>query len=145
MPNVDSVYIDLAIGMAVAFFLLSLLPSGLNETLTLITRIRSKFLGAYLNEQFTAKATSQPAGTAARAATRAMPAEVGVGAMAAHSGKRDARQLPSSSREMWKLMRSGANEDPRPNADVRVEDDAPIVDQLHRQLLPIGAGSSLPG
>ena len=61
MPNVDSVYIDLAIGMAVAFFLLSLVPSGLNEALAFVTRIRSKFLWAYLNQLFTAKAAGGPA------------------------------------------------------------------------------------
>ena len=59
MPNLDSVYIDLAIGMAVAFFLLSLIPSGLNEALAFVTRIRSKFLWAYINQLFTAKATDK--------------------------------------------------------------------------------------
>jgi hypothetical protein len=47
---IDSDYIDLALAMAVVFFLSSLVVSGLNEGLQLLTRVRSKFLWAYLYE-----------------------------------------------------------------------------------------------
>ena len=94
MPNLDSVYIDLAIGMAVAFFLLSLIPSGLNEALAFVTRIRSKFLWAYINQLFTAKAADKagpdPVGSAARDATLAVQPDATVGDRATTSGKQDA-------------------------------------------------------
>ncbi|MDF5755640.1 hypothetical protein [Spongiactinospora sp. TRM90649] len=45
-----SVYLDLAIGLAVAFLLLSLLVSGLNEGVVRLLAIRSKFLWAYLRD-----------------------------------------------------------------------------------------------
>ena len=43
-----SEYIDLAIGLAVVFFLTSLIVSGLNEGLQWTFRVRSKFLWSYL-------------------------------------------------------------------------------------------------
>ncbi|MGJ6961555.1 hypothetical protein ACSDR0_06545 [Streptosporangium sp. G11] len=45
-----SVYIDLAIGLILAFLLLSLLVSGLNEAFVRLLGIRSKFLWAYLRD-----------------------------------------------------------------------------------------------
>ncbi|MEV8630477.1 hypothetical protein AB0395_02360 [Streptosporangium sp. NPDC051023] len=45
-----SVYIDLAIGLVLAFLLLSLLVSGLNEAIVRLLGIRSKFLWAYLRD-----------------------------------------------------------------------------------------------
>ncbi|RBQ20192.1 hypothetical protein DP939_10265 [Spongiactinospora rosea] len=45
-----SIYLDLAIGLAVAFLLLSLLVSGLNEGVVRLLSIRSKFLWAYLRD-----------------------------------------------------------------------------------------------
>ena len=59
------------------------------------------------------------------------------------SGKQDALALPSSSGDVWRLMRAAPTVDPRPTTDVQVRDDAPIVDLLHRQLMPIRIGSSL--
>jgi hypothetical protein len=147
MPNLDSVYIDLAIGMAVAFFLLSLIPSGLNEALAFVTRIRSKFLWAYINQLFTAKATDkagpEPVGSAARDATLAVQSNATVGDRATTSGKQDALALPSSSGDVWRLMRAVPTVDPRPTTDVQVSENAPIVDLLHRQLMPIRIGSSI--
>nr|WP_055503267.1 hypothetical protein [Nonomuraea pusilla] len=45
-----SVYADLALGLALAFLLLSLLVSGLNEAIVRVLSIRSKFLWAYLRD-----------------------------------------------------------------------------------------------
>ncbi|MEV7009349.1 hypothetical protein [Streptosporangium sp. NPDC051022] len=47
-----SVYVDLAIGLVLAFLLLSLLVSGLNEAVVRLLGIRSKFLWAYLRDTF---------------------------------------------------------------------------------------------
>ncbi|GAB1817224.1 hypothetical protein [Herbidospora sp. RD11066] len=45
-----SYYVDLAIGLVLAFLLLSLLVSGLNEGVVRLLGIRSKFLWAYLRD-----------------------------------------------------------------------------------------------
>ncbi|GLW10596.1 hypothetical protein Misp01_57240 [Microtetraspora sp. NBRC 13810] len=45
-----SVYIDLAIGLVLAFLMLSLLVSGINEGIVRLLSIRSKFLWAYLRD-----------------------------------------------------------------------------------------------
>ncbi|MER5324350.1 hypothetical protein [Streptosporangium roseum] len=45
-----SVYIDLAIGLVLAFLLLSLMVSGINEAFVRLFGIRSKFLWAYLRD-----------------------------------------------------------------------------------------------
>ncbi|MEV5409259.1 hypothetical protein AB0K60_10545 [Thermopolyspora sp. NPDC052614] len=45
-----SVYVDLAIGLVLAFLLLSLLVSGINEGLVRLLSVRSKFLWAYLRD-----------------------------------------------------------------------------------------------
>ncbi len=45
-----SVYVDLAIGLVLAFLLLSLLVSGINEGIVRLLGIRSKFLWAYLRD-----------------------------------------------------------------------------------------------
>ncbi|MFJ2029172.1 hypothetical protein [Streptosporangium sp. NPDC087985] len=45
-----SVYIDLAIGLVLAFLLLSLLVSGINEAFVRLFGIRSKFLWAYIRD-----------------------------------------------------------------------------------------------
>ncbi|MFC4059714.1 hypothetical protein ACFOWE_15525 [Planomonospora corallina] len=45
-----SVYVDLAIGLVMAFLLLSLLVSGINEAFVRLLGIRSKFLWAYLRD-----------------------------------------------------------------------------------------------
>ncbi|MEV4798681.1 hypothetical protein AB0K18_01605 [Nonomuraea sp. NPDC049421] len=50
MAAVLSVYVDLALGLVVAFLLLSLLVSGLNEAAVRVLSIRSKFLWAYLRD-----------------------------------------------------------------------------------------------
>ena len=49
---IHSEYLDLAVGLAVVFFLCSLVVSGLNEGLNWMTRVRSKFLWAYLYDLF---------------------------------------------------------------------------------------------
>lgn len=48
-------YLDLAVGMAVVFFLAGMLVSGLNEGISWMTRVRSKFLWAYLYDLFDAR------------------------------------------------------------------------------------------
>ncbi|MBG0816226.1 hypothetical protein [Planomonospora sp. ID82291] len=45
-----SVYVDLAIGLVLAFLLLSLVVSGINEAFVRLLGIRSKFLWAYLRD-----------------------------------------------------------------------------------------------
>jgi hypothetical protein len=45
-----SVYVDLALGLALSFLMLSLLVSGLNEAFVRLLAIRSKFLWAYLRD-----------------------------------------------------------------------------------------------
>lgn len=45
-------YLDLAVGLAVVFFLAGMLVSGLNEGISWMTRVRSKFLWAYLYDLF---------------------------------------------------------------------------------------------
>ncbi|WP_152990571.1 hypothetical protein [Sphaerimonospora mesophila] len=47
-----SYYADLAIGLVLAFLLLSLLVSGINEGIVRLLAIRSKFLWAYLRDTF---------------------------------------------------------------------------------------------
>ena len=49
---IHSPYLDLAIGLGVIFFLCSLVVSGLNEGLNWLTRVRAKFLWAYLHDLF---------------------------------------------------------------------------------------------
>jgi hypothetical protein len=49
---IHSEYLDLAVGMAVVFFLCSLVVSGLNEGINWMTRVRAKFLWAYLYDLF---------------------------------------------------------------------------------------------
>lgn len=53
---VHSDYLDLAIGLAVVFFLAGMLVSGLNEGISWMTRVRSKFLWAYLYDLFDKRA-----------------------------------------------------------------------------------------
>ncbi|WP_204071322.1 hypothetical protein [Planotetraspora phitsanulokensis] len=50
MISLISYYVDLAIGLILAFLLLSLLVSGLNEGIVRLLGIRSKFLWAYLRD-----------------------------------------------------------------------------------------------
>jgi hypothetical protein len=47
----QSEYLDLALSVAVVFFLASLIVSGMHEGLAWITRIRAKFLWAWLHDQ----------------------------------------------------------------------------------------------
>ena len=49
---IKSEYFDLAIGLAVVFFLAGMVVSGLNEGLNWVFRVRAKFLWAYLYELF---------------------------------------------------------------------------------------------
>ena len=53
---VHSDYLDLAIGLAVVFFLAGMLVSGVNEGISWMTRVRSKFLWAYLYDLFDKRA-----------------------------------------------------------------------------------------
>ena len=53
---VHSDYLDLAIGLAVVLFLAGMLVSGLNEGISWMTRVRSKFLWAYLYDLFDKRA-----------------------------------------------------------------------------------------
>ncbi|MGR6921750.1 hypothetical protein ACU635_46530 [[Actinomadura] parvosata] len=55
-----SVYVDLALGLVVAFLLLSLLVSGLNEAVVRVLSIRSKFLWAYLRDTLDGVADKAP-------------------------------------------------------------------------------------
>jgi hypothetical protein len=48
----SSIYLELAIGVALAFFALSLLVSAVQEGVTRLLGIRAKFLWAYLRDQF---------------------------------------------------------------------------------------------
>ncbi len=51
--NVTSIAVlDLAIAMAVSFFLLSLLPAAITEVFAMVTRVRSKFLWSFLRQRF---------------------------------------------------------------------------------------------
>nr|WP_245966732.1 hypothetical protein [Sphaerisporangium album] len=50
MRSLNSVYIDLAVGLVIAFLLFSLLVSGVNEGLVRLLGIRGKFLWAYLRD-----------------------------------------------------------------------------------------------
>ncbi|MFF3439690.1 hypothetical protein [Streptosporangium sp. NPDC002721] len=52
-----SVYVDLAIGLILAFLLLSLLVSGINEAFVRLLGIRSKFLWAYLRDTLDSRDT----------------------------------------------------------------------------------------
>jgi hypothetical protein len=53
----QTVYVELAIGLALAFFLLSLLVSGMQEGINRVFAIRAKFLWAYLRDLFDPPAT----------------------------------------------------------------------------------------
>lgn len=153
MTSVDSAYIDLAIGLAVAFFLLSLASSALNELVVMATRIRSKFLWAYLNHLFTEGDATASEGTAAREAALAMEPTPststpppGAGPLAgAQVGKRDAVPLPSSGGGLWRLMTATMTRDPRPAAGGPVSEHAPFTERLLRQLRPIEVGSAIRG
>ena len=76
MLDTGVIYLDVAIGVAVAFFLLSLVPSGINEAVAFVTRVRSKFLWAYLNQLFTRPhvETGDDAGATGRTQGGAVPA-----------------------------------------------------------------------
>jgi hypothetical protein len=50
VSQLSSIYVELGIGLVLAFLLLSLLVSGLNEALNRLFSIRSKFLWAYLRD-----------------------------------------------------------------------------------------------
>jgi hypothetical protein len=167
MPNVDSVYVDLVIGFAVAFFILSLVPSGLGEALAFVTRIRSKFLWAYLNQLFTVPVADAAADTAASEASRAVAPELVPAAPAASAGeegeaapapapaagpaaaaaaevpplatgKDGALGLPTTGVQTVGLMFRARNRDPRPGTDAAGDDS--FVDVLLRQLRPIDIG-----
>lgn len=138
MPDFDVAYLDLAIGLAVAFFLLSLPVSAIVEFGAFLTRIRSKFLWAYLNQLFTKKtgADAKTAGGAARFA-------VAVDTAGAQTGNRNAVRMPASSWDVVRLMLVKHDADPRPNTDAEAGNEETAVDVIHRQLLPLEAGSTL--
>jgi hypothetical protein len=166
MPNVDSVYVDLVIGFAVAFFILSLVPSGLGEALAFVTRIRSKFLWAYLNQLFTVPAADAAADTAASEASRAVAPELVPAAPAGEeggaapvpgptpaaaaaafevpplaTGKDGALGLPTTGVQTVGLMFRARNRDPRPaTAATDAAGGDSFVDVLLRQLRPIDIG-----
>jgi hypothetical protein len=53
----SSVYIELALGLALAFLIFSLLVSGIQEGITRLTGLRAKFLWAYFRDQFDRRTT----------------------------------------------------------------------------------------
>lgn len=153
------VYLDVAIGLAVAFFLLSLVPSGINEAIAFVTRIRSKFLWAYLNQLFTKAGSEGAPDSAANKAARFIPASDGspvvpattndVSEAVSSSAARLAMGLPSTSWEMLRLMTAKGTRDPRPTLEGGVLGSAgqadspqPIVAELHRRLGPIAAAAA---
>jgi hypothetical protein len=144
MPSVDSDYVDLALAFAVTFFILSLIPSGLNEAVAFVTRIRSKFLWAYLNQLFTARSSvagAQRPDSAAAKATLAVDASTEVAATAAVTGKAGATALPGSSRDCLRLMLAFGEQDPRPKTTAPDADH--FVDRALRHLRPIDITSAL--
>jgi hypothetical protein len=60
----SSIYIELAIGAALAFFVLSLLVSAVHEGVTRLLGIRAKFLWAYLRDQFDGEPGEKTGGAA---------------------------------------------------------------------------------
>ena len=152
MPQFNSPYLDLAIGLGTAFFLLSLLPSAANEAIAMLTRLRAKFLWAYLNQLFTKGDDSANAMTAAnRAALAVAPPGAGstgpdaTATSSAPTGKPSAPPVPTSVGTLTRLVLSRDDARPtdiRSGVPVAPTDGAPFVDRLHRQLRPIGLGSS---
>ena len=141
MINTQSAYLDTIVGLATALFLLSLASSALNELLAFMTRIRSKFLWAYLNQAFTAKDEAKPAGTAANESRFAVAGDGAITEDARAAGDAAAAPLPSSIGGVWRLMTS-PKADPRPT---RAPGTTTIPAQLHRQLRPIDVGDATQG
>ncbi|GAA1274238.1 hypothetical protein Psi02_03760 [Planotetraspora silvatica] len=74
-----SYYVDLAIGLILAFLLLSLLVSGLNEGIVRLLGIRSKFLWAYLRDTLDGAETGKQASLFIRMLERLLDMLKGLG------------------------------------------------------------------
>jgi hypothetical protein len=74
-----SYYVDLAIGLILAFLLLSLLVSGLNEGIVRLLGIRSKFLWAYLRDTLDGAETGEKASLFIRMLERLLDMLKGLG------------------------------------------------------------------
>ncbi|MEW9527837.1 hypothetical protein [Microbispora sp. NPDC049125] len=74
-----SYYADLAIGLVLAFLLLSLLVSGINEGIVKLLGIRSKFLWAYLRDTLDGGETAERVSAPLRALDRVLHALKGLG------------------------------------------------------------------
>jgi hypothetical protein len=59
---IDSDYFESAVALAVVFFLCALIVSGVNEGISWLTRVRAKYLWAYLHDLFDARAADAPPG-----------------------------------------------------------------------------------
>ena len=163
MPSITNPLLDVVVGLALSFFVLSLAPSAIVELLATFTRIRSKFLWAYLNQLFT---------TAAGSVAAAAPAADGSGRKASTgkiftkssdltaremvrattptrkdvsnsaTSRADARPVPVSFRHFGRLAIASDDLDPRPKNRAHGTE---AVEQLHGLLRPIGMGSALRG
>jgi hypothetical protein len=74
-----SYYVDLAIGLILAFLLLSLLVSGLNEGIVRLLGIRSKFLWAYLRDTLDGAETGEKVSVFIRMLERLLDTLKGLG------------------------------------------------------------------
>ncbi|MFF4778481.1 hypothetical protein ACFY05_37225 [Microtetraspora fusca] len=74
-----SYYTDLALGLVLAFLLLSLLVSGVNEGIVRLLGIRSKFLWAYLRDTLDGAEVAERVPAALRVLTRVLDRLKGVG------------------------------------------------------------------
>ncbi|WP_370025525.1 hypothetical protein [Planotetraspora sp. GP83] len=79
MISLISYYADLAIGLVLAFLLLSLLVSGLNEGIVRLLGIRSKFLWAYLRDTLDGAETADKASAPLKALDRLLGMLKGLG------------------------------------------------------------------
>ncbi|MFC0555814.1 hypothetical protein ACFFHJ_33425 [Planotetraspora thailandica] len=79
MISLISYYIDLAIGLILAFLLLSLLVSGLNEGIVRLLGIRSKFLWAYLRDTLDGAEAVNKVSSLARMVERVLETLKGLG------------------------------------------------------------------
>ncbi|MCT9930048.1 hypothetical protein N5079_07410 [Planotetraspora sp. A-T 1434] len=79
MISLISYYADLAIGLVLAFLLLSLLVSGLNEGIVRLLGIRSKFLWAYLRDTLDGAETADKVSAPLKALDRLLGMLKGLG------------------------------------------------------------------
>lgn len=157
-----SIYIDLAVGLILAFLLLSLLVSGINEGIVRLLNIRSKFLWAYLRDTMDGGGRTTPGeisslrrvgGAVARAVGRAlewlsqrpMVGRIVRRYLRDFMPREDGSRLPSTVAGVF--LRLPFARDPRPAASLspapmEIQTDHPITETFYERLQEIDHGKA---